>query len=56
MPLSWPLLGSKPASKCNGLKQPSFYLLMILWVSSLDWGHSLVVILLVSSRAPQAAA
>lgn len=27
--------------KRNGLKQPSFYLLMILWVRSLDWGQAL---------------
>lgn len=54
---SWPLLGNKPAPKHNGLKQPSFYLLVILWVSSQDWGQALRGILwLVSPRAPQAAA
>lgn len=38
---SWLVLGNKPAPKRNGLKQPSFYLLMILWVSSLVWGQAL---------------
>lgn len=38
---SWPLLGNRPPLKLNGLKQPSFYLLMILWVSSLGEGQAL---------------
>lgn len=51
---SWPLLGNKLFPKCGGLKQPSFYLLVILWVSALDWGQALHGILwLVSLRAPQ---